>query len=88
VAGWPPAHKAGGEALDGNGETNLGTAVDIAKRLWQQCLSDVANHPQSLWISLWTGFRRVRQVGLRKGFFFLCSRIERFVFPYNFQRHT
>jgi hypothetical protein len=44
----------------------------------------VANHPQSLWISLWTGFRRERQVVLPKGFFFLCLRIERFDFRCNF----
>jgi hypothetical protein len=73
-------HKAGRERLDGIGQTNFATALDTTIPLWQQCLSDVANHPQSLWISLWTGFRRARQVVLPKGFFFLCSRIERFVF--------
>jgi hypothetical protein len=73
-------HKAGREGLDGIGQTNLAAALDTTIRLWQQCLSDVANHPQSLWISLWKRFGRERQVVLPKGFFFLCSRIERFVF--------
>jgi hypothetical protein len=73
-------HKGGWEGLDGIGQTNFATGLDTTHRLWQQCLSDVANHPQSLWITLWTGFGRERQVVLPKGFFFLCSRIERFVF--------
>jgi hypothetical protein len=40
----------------------------------------VANHPQSLWITLWTGFRRVSQVTYRKGFFQFCSSFERRAF--------
>ena len=37
----------------------------------------VSNHPQSLWITLWTGFRDRFQVTYRKGFFFLRSNFER-----------
>jgi hypothetical protein len=40
----------------------------------------VSNHPQRLWISLWTAFRRRRQVALPKGFSFFRSKIERRVF--------
>ena len=36
-----------------------------------------ANHPQSLWITLWASFRRKRQVTYRKGFFFFRSIFER-----------
>ena len=44
------------------------------------CVTDVANHPQSLWISLWTPFRHRLQVTYRKGFFFDRSNFERSVF--------
>ena len=44
------------------------------------CVTNVSNHPQSLWISLWTGFRRALQVTYRKGFFFDRSNFERRVF--------
>jgi len=37
----------------------------------------VANHPQSLWISLWTDFRRHRQVTQAKDFSFFRSIFER-----------
>src|SRR6185312_11954120 len=40
----------------------------------------VANHPQRLWISLWTGSRRHLQVALPKGFSFVRSIFERSVF--------
>ncbi len=40
----------------------------------------VANHPQTLWITLWTGSRRHRQVTLPKGFSFVRSNFERSVF--------
>ena len=40
----------------------------------------MSNHPQSLWISLWTGFRGVSQVTYRKGFFFGRSKFELSVF--------
>ena len=36
-----------------------------------------ANHPQSLWITLWASFPRKRQVTYRKGFFFFRSIFER-----------
>jgi hypothetical protein len=42
--------------------------------------TNVANHPQSLWISLWAAFRGMRQVGHRKGFFFFRSNFERRAF--------
>jgi hypothetical protein len=44
------------------------------------CATDVANHPQSLWISLWTAFRHPPQVAYRIGFFFVRSNFERSVF--------
>jgi hypothetical protein len=40
----------------------------------------VANHPQSLWITLWASFRGRSQVAYRKGFFLVCSSFERQVF--------
>jgi hypothetical protein len=40
----------------------------------------VANHPQSLWITLWTAIRRRRQVALPKGFSFFRSNFERCAF--------
>jgi hypothetical protein len=40
----------------------------------------VTNHPQRLWISLWTGFRLNRQVALPKGFSFFRSNFERHPF--------
>jgi hypothetical protein len=46
---------------------------------------DVANHPQSLWISLWTSFRHLTQVTYRKGFFFDRSIFERRVFQLSHQ---
>jgi hypothetical protein len=52
------------------------------------CLSDVANHPQSLWISLWAAFRHRLQVTYRKGFFFDRSNFERSVFGLFDQRVT
>ena len=35
-----------------------------------------ANHPQSLWITLWAAVRRNRQVAYRKRFYFLRSMFE------------
>jgi hypothetical protein len=40
----------------------------------------VANHPQSLWITLWTGSKRDLQVAHRKGLSFGRSKFERRVF--------
>jgi len=40
----------------------------------------VANHPQSLWITLWVVAKRELQVTHRKGFFFGRSKFERCVF--------
>src|SRR5258706_1606921 len=42
--------------------------------------TNVANHPQSLWITLWTAFRVESQVTYRKGLFFDRSNFERCVF--------
>jgi hypothetical protein len=39
-----------------------------------------SNHPQSLWITLWSSFRRNLQVTYRKGFFFFRSIFERTAF--------
>ena len=44
------------------------------------CATRVANHPQSLWITLWASFRHLTQVTYRKGFFFDRSNFERSVF--------
>jgi hypothetical protein len=74
-------HKDGAEALDAIGQADYATALDSGHGLWQQYRRDVANHPQSLWISLWTGFGHERQVALPKGFFFVCSKFERTRFP-------
>jgi hypothetical protein len=41
---------------------------------------NVANHPQTLWITLWTGSRGHRQVTLPKGFSFVRSIFERIAF--------
>ena len=49
--------------------------VTRCKRVCRQASAGVAIHPQSLWISLWTSFRRDFQVAYRKGFFLFCSRI-------------
>ena len=38
------------------------------------------NHPQDLWITLWTAFGARRQVTYRKGFFLLCLKFERLSF--------
>jgi hypothetical protein len=46
----------------------------------------VANHPQSLWITLWTSFRHLTQVAYRKGFFFVRSNFERSEFYTMHQR--
>jgi hypothetical protein len=43
--------------------------------------SGAANHPQSLWISLWVFPGRLRQVALPKGFFFFRSFFERNEMP-------
>jgi hypothetical protein len=43
-------------------------------------VTSVANHPQSLWITLWAEPRRESQVPIHKGFFQFCSRIERCLF--------
>ena len=45
----------------------------------------VSNHPQRLWITLWTEFRHRRQVALRKGFSFFRSNFERHVFRHGDQ---
>jgi len=45
-----------------------------------KCDTGASNHPQSLWISLWTGSGRASQVAYRKGFFFGRSKFERIVF--------
>src|SRR6187402_2364140 len=46
---------------------------------------NVANHPQSLWITLWTLFRGLLQVTYRKGFFFVRSNFERRAFSQSHQ---
>jgi hypothetical protein len=43
-------------------------------------LSNVSNHPQRLWISLWAVAEGELQVAHRKGLFFGRSKIERRVF--------
>ena len=50
------------------------------------CITDVVNHPQSLWISLWTSFRHLAQVTYHKGFFFDRSNFERSEFKLLYQR--
>jgi len=45
-----------------------------------KCDTGASNHPQSLWISLWTGSGHASQVAYRKGFFFGRSKFERIVF--------
>lgn len=50
--------------------------------------TNVANHPQSLWITLWTAFRLESQVTYRKGLFFDRSNFERCVFYVMYQPLT
>ena len=45
----------------------------------------VSNHPQRLWITLWTEFRHRCQVALRKGFSFFRSNFERHVIQHRDQ---
>jgi hypothetical protein len=45
-----------------------------------KCDTGASNHPQSLWITLWTASGRASQVAYRKGFFFGRSNFERIVF--------
>jgi hypothetical protein len=46
---------------------------------------DVANHPQTLWITLWTAPPGDRQVTLPKGFSFFRSIFERSAFHQDYQ---
>ena len=48
-------------------------------------VTSVANHPQSLWITLWVSFRHHRQVAYPKGFFLVCSRFERYAISESYQ---
>jgi hypothetical protein len=65
------------EAVDAIGNALSGRANGRARGLSLSCVSGVANHPQSLLITLWTSFRGRFQVALPKGFFFFCSKFER-----------
>jgi len=59
----------------GENQPDVGEAEVSAK-----CDTGASNHPQSLWISLWTGSGHASQVAYRKGFFFGRSKFERIVF--------
>jgi hypothetical protein len=45
-----------------------------------KCDTGASNHPQSLWITLWTSSGGASQVAYRKGFFFGRSNFERIMF--------
>jgi hypothetical protein len=76
-------HKGRVEPIEAIQERFLKTVLDMLDAMWQACRSDVANHPQSLWISLWRRIRVGLQVALPKGFFFFCSNFERSSFMLN-----
>jgi len=59
----------------GENQPDVGEAEVSAK-----CDTGASNHPQSLWITLWTGSGHVSQVAYRKGFCFGRSKFERIVF--------
>jgi hypothetical protein len=61
-----------GRAVNDNGAARVGKSEVRDDRV-----TNVSNHPQSLWISLWVPSQRVVQVTNRKGFFFLRSKFER-----------
>jgi hypothetical protein len=68
----PPSPRAGHELAMRHRGSHVGVAeVSVSG------VTSVSNHPQSLWISLWTGIRRHRQVTQAKDFSFFRSIFER-----------
>jgi hypothetical protein len=79
------SHKPPAEAVEAIGKDLFARATRQARGLSLSCVRCVANHPQRLWITLWRSFRGRFQVALPKGFFFFCSKFERWHFVFSHQ---